>query len=198
MNAIYDIHTHNPHAQNALISVESPLDMRHPHGSYSIGIHPWHAHLPYDFSAIEDTASCDTRVMAIGETGLDTLAEAPLGEQEHLLRRHIELSERLAKPLILHIVRAWDRLLRLHRECRPTQPWIVHGFRGKPALARQLAGVGIYLSIGERFNPASLKLIPPGQLLIESDESRLTIEEIAARSNVPLRDLWPLIYPKLD
>lgn len=82
------------------------------------------------------------------------------------------------------MVRGWDELFSLRREMRPSQPWIVHGFRGKPELARRLVAEGFYLSYGERFNPASVAVTPPDRLLIETDESQLSLAEIAGRLGV--------------
>ena len=41
-----------------------------------------------------------------------------------------------------------------------------------------LTGAGIILSIGEKYNPETIKNIPINKILIESDESTLSIEEI--------------------
>ena len=55
--------------------------------------------------------------------------------QTTLLTFHISISERLSKPLILHIVKAYPEIIALRKSLRPAQPWIIHGFRGKPQLA---------------------------------------------------------------
>lgn len=147
---------------------------------YSIGIHPWHLDKPFDIKVL-DAATTDPRVIAIGETGLDALASAPMTLQEHLFRYHIELSERLKKPLIIHCVRAHEQLLKIKRELRPTQPWIFHGFRLRPTIAGQLLEAGLYLSLGTHFNHESARLIPSNRLLLENDaESATDIRTIAA------------------
>lgn len=112
-----------------------------------------------------------------------------MDRQEELFRLHAALSLQHGKPLIIHNVRGTDRLVRIHKELKPAQPWIIHGFRGKPELARQLVREGFYLSVGERFNHDSLAQIPPEQLLVESDESAMSIEEIAQRVGTELRDM---------
>lgn len=151
---------------------------------YSVGIHPWD-------TAVSDTeadlvtigqAMGDPATAAVGECGLDRLRGAPIQRQEELFRRQIELSERAGKPLIIHIVKAWDTLMRLHRQMRPLQPWILHGYRGKPALtARLMTFDNVYFSLGEHFNPESVALIPPDRLLLETDDSEIDIADIASR-----------------
>ena len=91
--------------------------------------------------------------------------------QTTLLRYHYTLSETLRKPLILHIVKAFPEIIALKKQWRPTQPWIIHGFRGKPQLARELLAHGFHLSFGKKYNPASLARTPPSRLLHETDQT---------------------------
>ena len=81
----------------------------------------------------------------------------------------IALAESQQLPVTLHIVRTYDRLLRLHKQLRPTTQWTVHGFRGKPALAHQLLEAGIDLSFGQLYNAASWEVTPPQRRHTESD-----------------------------
>lgn len=175
-----DIHTHNAtSAQNAIFN----SGCRHiADRSISIGIHPWHINDKWknDFATIAGIAT-EENVIAIGECGFDTLkSPASLELQEEAFRAHAQLAEKLHKPLIIHCVKAHDKLLSLHKELKPRQPWILHGFRGKPQLAEQLINAGLYISLGERFNPDSAKAIPIDRLFIESDESHLPIADIYA------------------
>ncbi|MBD5214664.1 MAG: hydrolase TatD [Bacteroidales bacterium] len=165
----------------------SPVDI-HTHRSprpgdlFSAGLHPWDSAdvNPAELSDI-DRSLRRSDVIAIGEVGLDALRGAPLEQQEQLLEHFIDLSEELRKPLIIHCVRAWDRLLRIYRRRRPTQPWAIHGFRGRPELARQLLDAGMYLSLGRRYNPATAAIIPSDRLLIETDgDPAADIDALAA------------------
>lgn len=162
-----DIHTHHERGGRHL---------------YSAGLHPWEtADATEEQLGRLDAVIERDYVVAIGEVGLDALRGAPLERQEEMLRHFIKLSERVEKPLIIHCVRAWDRLLKLHREMKPKQPWAIHGFRGKPELARQLLDEGMYISLGRRYNPATAAIIPGERLLIESDdEADANLEALAA------------------
>ncbi len=177
---IVDCHTHHADRLNAIVSV-APEDFHPQEGIlYSVGIHPWTTDKPFDFELLETTAAHPS-VVAIGETGIDRLRGADIDKQTQILRRHINLSERLQKPLILHVVKALDIILALRKECQPTMPWIWHGFRGNATTAKQLTDKGFYLSFGERFNAEAAAAVPAERLLLETDESPLTINEIAAR-----------------
>lgn len=168
--------------------------------TYSVGIHPWNClrATRKDLLMLRALAA-EPCVKAIGETGLDTLHKFPelaegnaapdskdvlndsLEVQIQLLKYHVALSEELGKPLILHIVKQFGEIIRLKRVLRPAQPWIIHGFRGKPELARELLRHGFYLSYGEKFNPASVAVTPQSRLLVETDESQLPLSVIAGR-----------------
>lgn len=163
---VSDIHTHNPEATDAVINFEPGWKMR-PDALYSVGWHPWWPNP--DMTWVEHIAG-NEQVVMIGECGIDKLRGAgSIDEQIALTRRHAELSEQLGKPLILHIVGAWNDIIALRREMKPSQPWIIHGFRGKPQLARQLLDAGFHISLGKRYNPETLAVIPPDRLYRETD-----------------------------
>ena len=78
-------------------------------------------------------------------------------------------------------VKVFNEIISLKKELRPTMPWIIHGFRGKPKLTRQLLDNGFYISLGEHFNLQSVTIIPTDHLLFETDESTLDIDTIIKR-----------------
>lgn len=194
---VLDVHTHReaPYPEGIIsLDVLSPLFSGGEDGTeplsvladgqlYSAGIHPWNTERPLterDWEILEALAS-DPRVCAIGECGVDLGHGAPLYQQLLVLKRQIELAEKMRKPMVFHCVKSADILMGLKRDFNPRQPWIVHGFRGKPALAAQLTEKGFYLSFGEKFNPDTVSVTNPERILAETDESLLPIEEIIAR-----------------
>lgn len=122
------------------------------------------------------------QVLAVGEAGLDKLAAAPMNRQVEVFRRQARLAEEVGKPLVIHLVKATDELLRVKRELRPSVPWIIHGFRGKAALAEEFLKHGFYLSFGEKYQEAALRLTPVHRLFIETDESEVPVGELYARA----------------
>lgn len=169
---ISDVHTHRRDAGPGCIINIDPGEVMLPGRYYSVGIHPWHL-LEADEStwdAVKEMA-LDDRVLAIGETGIDMARQpvAPADVQRQWLLRHISLSEELGKPLIIHVVKGLDTIMQLKKQLKPRQPWIWHGFRGKPEMARQLTDAGIFLSLGERYNPDVVAAVAPEFLLHETD-----------------------------
>lgn len=147
---------------------------------YSVGVHPWEMADPAPRLAALAELAVLTEVAAIGEAGLDLANGAPMYRQLLTFRRQVEISEDVGKPLIVHCVKTVDMIAGLRRDLRPRQPWVVHGFRGKPAAAEQLLRCGCWLSFGERFNAETLRMVPGDFLLAETDCSEKSIQEIIA------------------
>ena len=186
---LYDIHTHqvlledNDDPYHSCILDVYPLEFEvakvtYKRHSFSCGIHPWYsedseAQLKYLFEI-----ATDSRIIAIGETGLDKLKGPAFSIQTPVFLRHIELSEQLGKPLIVHAVKAWEQLYHIRKETKPTQPWIIHGFRGNPQVTKQMVRAGYLFSIGDKFNVDSIEFIPKESLFCETDESDIDIKDV--------------------
>ena len=121
------------------------------------------------------------KVVAIGETGLDSLRGAPLDRQTEIFERHLQLAQSLRKPLIIHCVRTSQQVLASCRRLGVAVPVAIHGMRGNERVAQPLLGAGFYLSFGPQFNPATVLATPHDRLLIETDDSGQCIEAVAAR-----------------
>ncbi len=175
---ILDIHTHNPLADNAIINLNDTSELS-ADKYYSIGIHPWLSdkYTQQQSSHTSQIASYP-QVLAIGECGLDAIRGDTLENQIKLLVFHISLSETLKKPLILHIVKCYPQIIALKKQYKPTQPWIIHGFRGKPQLANEFIRHGFYLSFGYKYNPESVQITPIDKLLAETDDCSCSITQI--------------------
>jgi TatD DNase family protein len=122
--------------------------------------------------------SSDPRIVAIGETGLDKLKGPSLDVQIPVFKKHIALSESLGKPIIIHCVKAWEELIKVKKETKPTQPWVIHGYRGKPELTKRLINEGFLFSVGESINIDSLQMIPIDSLFCETDEGEMSIRDV--------------------
>lgn len=182
---VIDAHTHrlspSPTSVISLPSGQAPICENE--GYYSAGIHPWDTGTATRQTMEElETTLSSPRVVAVGECGLDRLRGAPIDRQEEIFRQHICLSEKTGKPLVIHLVKALDIFLKIRKETRGSQPWIIHGFRGNPDMLARLLASGdhnrLHFSIGEKFNRDTVALIPADRLLIETDESQLPPEEI--------------------
>lgn len=182
---ILDCHTHHPAPQpEAVISLalsDFRLPEEMPAQLFSAGVHPWEAAAASQetFAEVERLAALPN-VVAVGEAGIDTLRGAPMFRQMLAFRRQVEISERAGKPLIVHDVRAHQQIIQLRRELGARQPWVIHGFRARPEVAAMLlrASEGIFISFGPQFNPGTLRAVPAGRRLAETDEADVSPEQV--------------------
>lgn len=182
----FDIHTHaipeNP--SQAIVSVNADmLPMDRNIRFASIGIHPWNLtedNAEEQWNTLKEFLK-DQRAVAIGEVGLDKLRGASMELQTSIFRQEIALAEASCFPMVIHCVRAYNELIQLKRECRPKQPWIIHGFRGKPSVAQELLKHGCWLSFGSNYQEESVRTTPLNRLFIETDEAEESIGNIYQR-----------------
>lgn len=154
----------------------------------SLGIHPWFIERQNIETAFRTLESFNhhPKLLAIGECGLDKCIDTPMSVQVDVFSRQVQLSEALGKPLIIHCVRAFAELLQLKKSLAPTQPWIMHGFTGKPALAAQLVLHGCYISFGKVLlqtggqTRLALQAVPIDRLFLETDAADVSIDTIYA------------------
>ena len=150
----------------------------------SIGLHPWHVDEGRTTQAFSDLIPRLSlpQVVAIGEAGIDRVRGGYIVLQIEAFEMQARLAKEVGKPLIVHCVKAFDEVIRLHKQGFPHEPWIIHAFRGKPEQAQQLLREGFYLSFGEHYHDEALRLCPTDCFFIESDESTIDIEELYARA----------------
>ena len=156
---------------------------------FSAGLHPWDVTGQDDAQllALKELLALP-QVVAVGECGFDTLKGPSHELQEQAFVRQVELSECAGKPVILHVVRDFDSVVRLRRQLKPRQQWLIHGFRGGPEQLGQLMSHGILVSFGMRFNPDSIRAVPMDRLFLETDGSTViksVVEAASAVLNVP-------------
>jgi TatD DNase family protein len=186
-----DIHNHGSIPEKGKFQVENLMthENREPEKNenlaFTIGVHPWFLtseNLEKQI-AIVAKYSTNQNIFAIGETGFDRLKGPSLKIQENAFAEQVMIAEKVSKPLFIHCVRAWDNLLSIHKKQRPSTPWIIHGFRGKKELARQLTDKGMFLSFWFDFilKPESsslVKSLPKDRIFLETDGSGVDIKTI--------------------
>lgn len=155
----------------------------------SVGIHPWHVTNDWQktFTLVRAMAMKDS-VWAIGECGLDKVRGEALSVQTEAFKAHVALAEEVGKPMVIHCVRAYNEILslreQLEKDCqqegKQPQPWVIHGFRGKPQLAKQLMTKGFLLSFGHLYNVESLRFVFTSghPFFLETDDLPLSVHQI--------------------
>jgi TatD DNase family protein len=146
------------------------------------------------FAEIERLAG-HPRVRVVGETGLDHYwvgADDVAGRaaQERSFRWHIGLAKRTGKVLQIHDRDAHADVLRVLEEEGAPERTVFHCYSGDAAMARRCADQGWYLSFagpltfknGEALREA-LRVVPLGQVLVETDAPYLTPVPYRGRTN---------------
>ncbi len=129
--------------------------------SYCLGIHPLCSPRagPGDLQALEthlQARQSDPRLVAVGEIGLDyfvpALTQSPLREQqEQIYRAQLKLARQFGLPVVLHVRRSADRVLKHLREVGQGGPgWsgIAHAFNGSAVQAQEFIKLGFKLGFG--------------------------------------------------
>ena len=187
MNIPVDIHTHQaPSSLEAIYNCYPETFDEKAEGWFSVGIHPWRIEdyqRQYPWEELRRMLSLP-QVLAIGEAGIDKLCGVSMDEQVSVFLHQAEMAEEIGKPLIIHMVKSIDEIVRFRAQVHPCVPWIIHGFRGKPAQAQQLLSHHFCLSFGALYHPESLKLTPLSRLFLETDEADVSIESLIKKAAV--------------
>lgn len=105
-------------------------------------------------------------------------------------------------PLVIHAVRSANEIICLRKKMKPSNPWIIHGVRGKKELALQYIREGIYVSLGEKYQEEVLWGIPLEYLFLETDESMIDIhclyERAALLLEIPLCKLMQQVRQNIN
>ncbi len=127
--------------------------MAHQFGdSYALGIHPLCTPQARDGDlALLDAALArhadDPRLVAVGEIGLDYFAPGlDDARQQHFYREQLRLARRHGLPVIVHVRRSADQLLKHLRELPATG--IAHAFNGSRQQAQAFVAMGFKLGFG--------------------------------------------------
>ncbi|RHB41813.1 TatD family deoxyribonuclease [Enterocloster aldenensis] len=160
------------------------------------GIHPHNADTAKieDFKLIENIITSNLRIVAVGECGLDyDRMYSTRDNQIRCLEKHINLAEKLDKPLFLHERSASDdfkKRFKNHKDlCEKS---VVHCFTGNKYVLDDYLNMGFSIGItgwicddkrGKELREA-VKLIPLDRILIETDAPYLTPKNVDGLSKV--------------
>jgi TatD DNase family protein len=126
------------------------------HDAYALGIHPMctgeatdeHlAQLDAELAARHD----DPRLVAVGEIGLDFFVPGlDADKQAHFFHTQLQLARRHELPVIIHVRRSVDQVLKHLRQVAPDGRWlgIAHAFNGSDQQAQACIELGLKLGFG--------------------------------------------------
>ena len=156
--------------------------LAHRHGdSYALGIHPLYTGRAQDedLELLAHTLQqhrADPRLVAVGEIGLDYFVPGLDAErQQRFYREQLALARRFDLPVILHVRRSADQLLKALRQVK-VRGGIAHAFNGSLQQAQAFVALGFKLGFGGAVTyDRALQLrrlaaeLPLGSLVMETD-----------------------------
>ena len=216
MNDFFDAHSHLPDAGSSGPRVvcgtcESDWEAVLAHAASNarvipmLGLHPWFVAEASPGWAPRLESLLRGHRAGVGECGLDfARRETDRTAQAAAFRTQLRLAHDLHRPLAMHVVRAWGRLIDLLREEGvPPAGAMIHAFAGSPETAGTLQAMGVFLSFSSdllqpdrRKLRASLRATAAGHLLLETDGTAnllpvlegaaeirgMTLEDLAAQT----------------
>ncbi len=181
-----------------------------------VGIHPnysggWQDEWLYGLGELLD----DPMVVAMGEIGMDTHWDyANLSDQGKAFRAQLALANDRGLPVVLHIRKAFDRVLPILEEMKP-QKALFHAFSGGPEEARWATERGYLISVtgaiilGSKRLKSVIRSIGISSLVAETDcpyispsrgqrnepaNVRLVVERVAEALEIPFEDAARAIW----
>jgi TatD DNase family protein len=160
----------------------------------AVGIHPHDAGsvTAADYDVIRSLATSGTKVVAIGEIGLDFYRDrSPRDAQQEVFRKFLRMALELDKPVIIHDRDAHERVMVILRE-EGTSRGVLHCFSGDAAMAAEAGAMGLYISIpGTITYPSNTSLrdlvqsVSIDRMLVETDCPYLTPVPHRGKRNEP-------------
>lgn len=159
-----------------------------------VGWHPNHAHewTAEGWARIEAWAT-HPRVVGIGETGRDNHWDyAPAAQQWEVWERHVDLAQRVEKPIIIHCREAYPELLDWLEANPVSVPLLFHCWAGNAEDAERAIRLGAWFGVD---GPVTYKkadelravvaMLPRDRVLLETDAPYLTPHPHRGERNRP-------------
>ncbi len=164
---------------------------------YSVGVHPLDVHHwgPETLRVLKNAALEDSRVVAIGELGLDLFKSKNLSEQLSVLMPQLNLAFELNLPIIVHCRDAAKEMLEVFSElskdgCCPKG--VMHCWSGNVKEMRGFLELGFYISFSGNvtFKNAidiheCAREVPQSRFLVETDSPFLAPVPKRGKRNEP-------------
>ena len=170
------------------------LCKQQPNWHLALGLHPYFIaeHHPAHISQLQQLVTTENPV-AIGEIGLDWhLPESTWEAQETLFIEQLKLAQQYQLPVILHVRKCHDRVLKLIRQQRFNDGGFVHAFSGNEQQAKAYADLGFKLGVGgtityQRATKTRhiFSRLPLSWLVLETDAPDMPMSHQTDRLNRP-------------
>ena len=159
---------------------------------YSLGIHPMEVEKEISVNLIEQIVKNElknkkSKLVAIGETGLDYHFNYPIELQKKYFIEQIKLANKYDLPIIIHSRESHEDVEKILKEYRVKKTGIMHCYSGTPEMSKKFIDMGYYLGIGgpvTRYKDIqeTVKITPIDKIVIETDSPVLPPEPFEKHS----------------
>ncbi|MCP4596015.1 TatD family hydrolase [Neptuniibacter sp.] len=175
-----------------LLDIAGSQPMFHP----ALGLHPCflEQHKPQNLVLLDELLSRGN-ICAVGEIGLDLfISGADLEQQLFYLEGQLELAQKYDLPVLLHVRKAHDQMLKSLRSAKLSRGGIVHAYSGSRQQAEQYLQLGFKLGIGgtltyERAKKlrSIVETLPLEGFVLETDAPDMPLANYRGEINLPQR-----------
>ena len=159
---------------------------------YSIGIHPMEVEKGISMDSIEQIVknkfkNDNSKLVAIGETGLDYHFNYPVELQKKYFIKQIELANKYNLPIIIHSRESQEDVEKILRENMVKKRGIMHCYSGTPEMSKKFIEMGFYIGVGgpvTRYEDVqeTVRITPIDKIVIETDSPVLPPEPFEKHS----------------
>lgn len=159
---------------------------------YSLGIHPMEVEKGISMDLIEQIVknklkNDNSKLVAIGETGLDYHFNYPVELQKKYFIKQIELANKYNLPIIIHSRESQEDVEKILRENMVKKRGIMHCYSGTPEMSKKFIEMGFYIGVGgpvTRYEDVqeTVRITPVDRIVIETDSPVLPPEPFEKHS----------------
>ena len=170
----------------------------------ALGLHPCfiEKHGKEDLFQLEGLLK-EAEAVAVGEIGLDFWPDSLLHDKQvEYFESQLELADDYNLPILLHVRKAHDQVLKRLRRFRLKQGGIVHAFSGSHQQATQYIELGFKLGVGGALTYVratrlrdTVARLPLSSLVLETDAPDMPLAGLQGMSNSP--ENLPLVFEVL-
>ncbi|QGR02377.1 TatD family deoxyribonuclease [Ehrlichia ruminantium] len=164
---------------------------------FSVGVHPTNS-ADGESVSVEELVSLShhSKVIGLGETGLDFYKCGDAVKQEKNFLAHIDASRRTGLPVIIHSRDADKRMIEILVSEMNEKPFLglMHCFASSEELAIKAIELGLYISFSGIVTFKNAKVVqevarftPKNRVLVETDAPFLSPEPYRGQKNEPAR-----------
>jgi TatD DNase family protein len=144
----------------------------------SVGLHPWYVSERTSSWLEKLKTTLTSTPCAVGEIGLDRwMEDCGSAAQEDVFVQQLSLASALNRPVSIHCLKAWGRLLEILRnEQCPATGFLLHSYGGPAEMISAFTDLGAYFSFSAYFahsrkakQRGAFLRVPMDRLLLETD-----------------------------